>query len=177
MVKSLYRRGADNGLIFGIYLSVMSILLMLSVDTPNLSIPALVMIAGIPFLIFYFLRKLYKDEFGYTKFSSLWMLGILVFLFGSLICGVVTYIYLQFIQPDYIYDMMNTALDLAKSNPPSPQNDQLVNILDKAIKEKMIPSPIELVIQMIWFSSFAGSILSIILAGIVKAFKVKQKTL
>lgn len=171
VAKTLYRRAADDGLIFGIYITILSILSMLSTTIELLSIPVLLMIAGVPAIIFIFLRKMYVSEFGLSRFSALWMLGILIFIFGSLICGMATYIYLQYIEPNYIYSTMQKALELAQSNPD--KNSDVANILQEAIKQKMIPSPIQVVMQMIWFTALTGSILSAILSSIVRATKVK----
>ena len=90
MLKSIYRRGADDGLILGIYFSVMSILSMTTQNMPLLSLASLIMFLLVPFVLYRFLRKCYVAEHGLSQFSALWMLGILIVPFGSLICVAVT---------------------------------------------------------------------------------------
>lgn len=170
--KSVYRRAADSGWIFGVYLSVTSMLSLLSTQITIFGIITLIMMIGVPFLLFVFLRKMFIEEMGTSKFSALWMYGILLFLFGSLIAGLVTYIYLQYINPTYMYDTLVQTLNLLKSSP-IPDAKDMINIIQTFIDKKLIPSPIEVVMQMIWLTTLTGSFLSIIVSGIVHMIKIK----
>lgn len=172
-MKSIYRRAADNGLVFGIILSVLFLLFVFSGSMPLLSFLALAMFVAVPGLIFYFLRRCFTEEKGLTTFSGLWSLGILIFLFGSLICSVVTYIYLQYIEPTFIYDQARMALTLYQSIE-SMKGSELVTVMEQAITQNMLPTPIQFVFQMIWMTTFSGSILSMIISVIVRAIKLKN---
>ncbi|MDD2961421.1 MAG: DUF4199 domain-containing protein [Muribaculaceae bacterium] len=173
MIKSIYRRGADDGLIFGIYLSAIFLCSVIGVGVPILSILSLLLIIALPLLLFKFLRRSFVASNGLSTFSEVWMLGILIFLFGSLICGVVTYVYLQFIEPTFIYDQVNAALDIYKSMPQM-KDAEFVKIIQQAIDQHLLPSAIQIVIQMIWFTIFSGSLLSLLLSAIVRAIRIKE---
>lgn len=173
-IKSIYRRAADNGLLFGVFLSVLFLLFVFSTSVPLLSFLALVMLVAMPGVIFYFLRRCYIEENGFTTFSSLWMLGILIFIFGSLICGAVTYVYLQYIAPTFIYDQAKVALDMYRSIDEM-KGLEFITVMEQAVNQRLLPTAIQFVIQMIWMTTFFGSLLSMAVSLIVRAIKLKNQ--
>lgn len=175
VAKSVYRQGADDGLKFGIFLSVLSILLFISVGKSAIaSIPSLILIAAAPFVIFRYQRKYYNERNGLSTFSELWMYGMLMCIFGSLICGVVSFVYLKFLEPTLIYDQAKSVLELYESIPEM-KNSDFVEMLRIAINDNKLPSAIDYVMQMIWLTTFLGSITSMFLSLIVRAFPCKNK--
>lgn len=172
-VKSIYRRAADNGLIFGVYLSVLFVMFVLSGKSFLTSLAGLVLLLGIPGVIFVFLRRCFIAEFGKTTISGLWMLGILIFIYASLICGVVTYVYLQYFDPSFIYNQAQAALDIYRSVEEIKGTDLVIG-MQRAIEEKLLPTPIQFVFQMIWVTTFFGSLLSLLTALIVRVIPVKN---
>lgn len=171
-IKSVYKRGAEDGLLFGLYISILAILFFIMSNYSWASVPLLLMILGIPFVIFKFQRRCLKDEFGKSDFATLWMLGILISIFGSLICAVTSYVYMEFINHTFMYDQVNIALELYKGIPEF-KNSEMVTMLETAVKQHQLPSAIDYVIQMIWLTSFMGSIISLITSSIAKAIPIK----
>lgn len=172
-IKSIYRRAADNGLIFGVYLSLLFIMFVFSSESFLMSLVGLVLLLGIPGIIFVFLRRCFVAEFGKTTISGLWMLGILIFIYASLICGVVTYVYLQYFDPSFIYEQAQAALNVYQSVEEIKGSDIVVG-MQRAIEEKLLPTPIEFVFQMIWITTFFGSLLSLLTALIVRVIPTKN---
>ena len=170
-VKSIYRVGAENGVGFGIYLTVLSIMLMYGFDSVLLMYASIVLFLGIPGVVYFYMRRYHVAAHGISQFSALWMLGILIFLFGSLICGCVTYIWMQYIEPTFIYDQVQMAIKLYETVPG--ENARiLVDVLERAVENHMLPSAIDIVIEMIMLTTFVGSIVSMILSAVVRMKRV-----
>lgn len=175
-IKSVYKRGAEYGWSFGLYLSAIFMTLVYGSPTSLLSFFGLVLVLLIPFLLFFYLRHCYVVEGGTSTFSALWMLGILIFIYGSLVCGAVSYVWLQYVKPTFIHDQALLVLDMYKRIPEMSKSD-VVRLLQTAIDGKLLPSPIEFVFEMIWLTTFAGSVLSIFEAMAVRMFDIKKITL
>ena len=86
--KNIYARGADDGAWMGLYLVAIFGCLAASSVAPIASVPAVVLMLGVPFLTYYFLRRTHRAAYGLTQFSALWMQGIVMFACGALIFGV-----------------------------------------------------------------------------------------
>ena len=162
----VYREGANKGVIVGVYLSVIFLCAVLSDYVPLLSLVAILLMLGVPFFI-------YKKYQRVADFSSLWMLGIALFLGGSLICSLVTYATLEYALPDYIYNQAEKALELYQQMPQI-KDSELTKYIKTAIENGLLPTPIEFAIEMLWLTSFSGSMLSLLLAAIIRAFNNKQ---
>ena len=79
-IQSPYRRGADDGLWFGLYLSVMFFSSILSGRVAMLSLLSLVLVVCVPVVIYFFMRA-YDRRLGPAgTFPMLWMQGVVIFL-------------------------------------------------------------------------------------------------
>ena len=87
--KSVYKSGADDGFILGAYLSVWFLLLGYSTENVYLAPLAMLMMLGVPVLIFFMLRRAHVRAYGLSQFSELWLQGIITFVCGTLHMGVV----------------------------------------------------------------------------------------
>ena len=170
----VYREGAHKGLLMGLYLSILFFTMVFSDRLPLLAVISFAQLVGVPFFTYKLMNATNKKYHRTGDFPSLWMLGIAIFIGGSLICGLVTYSYLQYVEPDYFYRMMQNAIDTYTSIPEF-KNSELVDLLNKAIEKEMLPTPIQFSIEMLWNTTFFGSLLSMILAAIIKRRNGKQK--
>ena len=71
--KSVYKSSADDGFILGAYLSVWFLLLGYSTENVYLAPLAMLMMLGVPVLIFFMLRRAYVRAYGLSQFSELWL--------------------------------------------------------------------------------------------------------
>lgn len=165
---SLFRRGADDGVPFGCYLVILFTLLTFGIKVPLLSLPAMLMIIGVPLWTYRRLRKTYVDEHGMTKFSALWMQGIVMFFCGGLLMALAAYIYMAYITPTFIVDQMKFVADTYSGT-------EIGATMETALKNKIIPTPIQSAMEMLWMSVFSGSILSILMALLVQARRVPDR--
>ena len=167
--KSVYRRGADDGFIFGVYLSLMFILEAMAFvhGAPVLSLLALIMIFAVPVVIYFFLRRAYIAEGRLSRFSALWLQGICTFFFGSLLMALTSYIYMRLIHPGFIPEVFGTlreAYDMVDSE----EARKMVRWIEYVQEHNLYPPAAELAVNFIWLAVFTGSLLSMILSFVIK---------
>lgn len=173
-VKSVYRVGAEYGLWFGIYLTLMAFAIMYGFEHTSLMLMAVAMLVATPAIIYQMMRRYRMSVYGYATFAALWMLGLAIFLFGSLICGIVTYVWMQYVMPTFIYDQVTAAIELYKTMP-GDEAAQVVEIMQAVIEHHALPSAIDVSIQMIMFVTFLGSMVSMLLAGLLGVRRIPPK--
>ncbi len=164
MIPSPYRRGADDGFIFGAYLSVMFLASLLSAHIPFLSLLSLAMAAGVPVVVYLFMRRFNTELKEFATFPMLWMQGVVIFICGILIAGTVLAVYLQWIEPGYVLNQLREVVKLGSASD-NPTIAQAAELADAMIKSNMIPSTMAIVTEMILVAIFSGSLLSILLSA------------
>lgn len=165
--KSVFQQSAENGISFGLYLSAIFFTIVYAEKLPVLSLIGLILILAIPVILYRYIRKFHISHIETSNFSLLWTLGTLTFLCGSLICSVATFIWLEYVLPDFIFEQAKNTLALYEQSPDL-KNIELVQLLRSAIENGTLPSPIEIVMQMLWSSFTLGVMLSLVLAPLVK---------
>lgn len=170
---SPYRRGAEDGLTFAVYLTVMFFASIYSTRVAMLSLLVIVMMLGVPFVIYGYLRRAYVADRGRTIMSSLWMHGIMIFLCGSLLAGAVELIWLRWIDSDYIITQLNAVVELY-SDSGWDRGEQMAEVIQRMIDNGLVPSVISIVMEMIWLSVFTGSLLSALIALLVRARPIRN---
>lgn len=172
--RSVYKRGADDGFLFGGYLSALALCICGSPYVPWLAIPALAMMIFVPVVIYRFLRRSYVRDFGLSSFSELWLQGIITFVCGTLLMAATAYIFIRFIKPDFVIDQVKTAAGLYRTMA-DPQARQMAHTLDLMIERHLVPAPIYVVVEMMLMGIFTGSILSMFITWIVRRRKVHTR--
>jgi len=165
--KSIYQRAAQWGIPFGLYLSCAAISSIFADWFPPLALIFLVLLLGTPLVTYYFQRRKFIEDDGFTEYAALWMLGILLFILGSIIAGFVVYIVLQYIRPDFMYDQARQVIE-AYSKIPQMKDSELLHVLQRMVNERLMPSAIETVFNTFWFVTFGGSVTSAITALIAQ---------
>lgn len=165
--KSIYQRAAEWGLPFGLYLSCTAVASIYADWFTPLSAVFLVLLLGTPLVVYYFQRRKFIEDDGFSEYAALWMLGILLFILGAVVSGLIVYIVLQYCRPGYIYEQAQLIVD-TYSKMPEMRGTELLKVLQRAIDEKMLPSPIEAVFNSFWFISFGGSLLSALTALVAR---------
>lgn len=166
--RSVFRRGADDGSVMGIYLSVMFIMMVCTIYSLLASVVFMVMALAVPFIIFFFLRRSYRADNCTTTFSGLWLHGICIFFFGTLLMALTSYVYLRFINPAYITTVIEMAKELYASVG-TEDAKQMVAMMQKLQDSHMLPTCGKVAVEIIWFGVFTGSLLSMIVSAIVRA--------
>ncbi|MCM1110204.1 MAG: DUF4199 domain-containing protein [Clostridium sp.] len=166
--RSPYRRGADRGLPFGVYLTVLFFVMVGSQRWGFLSLVMMVMIVAVPFIIYRFLRSTYVEERGLSSLSSLWMQGIMTFGCGAIISALAAYIYMRFLDPSFILRNARSAIEIY--NGMDNENSRAVaRGLEVLIENNALPTPIQVAVQSIWGAVLSGSLLSLLMGLLVRA--------
>lgn len=161
--KSIYQRAAEWGIPFGLYLACAAMTYIFGDYFPPLSFLFIIMVLAIPFIVHFFQRRKFIEDDGFTEYAGLWMLGIMLFLLGTLVASLIVYLVLQYIRPTFMYDQAQYLLNAYKDIPEM-KDSEMLRIIKRMMDEKLMPSPIEIVLDMYWFITFSGSLLSAITA-------------
>ena len=164
---AVWRRGADDGMRLGLWMSGIVVCIVYSPNVPLLSLMALLMMAAVPAIVYRWLKRDWQRWPRMRFFSAAWMQGICMFFFGSLILAAVMVVLLKFIRPDFILESVRGAIEIYRSYG-DPQSAEMANTLQQMIDRHILPTPVRFGITMIWTVTFTGSILSMVLTGIIK---------
>lgn len=166
LITSPYRRGADFGFLFGIYLTVMFFSSIFARALPLGGLLSLILMAGVPVFAFTTLRRYNRELQGCATFPMMWMTGVVTFICGSLIAGTLLVIYLKWIEPDFILRQLEGLVEAGRQNPDTPIAEA-GDIASQMIKTNFIPSPMAVITEMILAAIVSGSILSIIISAFI----------
>lgn len=172
--KSIYAYGAEYGLYMGLYLSAISLCFMLSLYIMELSVAVYPLLIAVPIFLWVMMRRLYAKNVMFRLNSALWMFGICVFFFGSLICGGVTTAFMYFVEPQFFSKYATMTMEFLQNSPLESQYTQEIELLQKAVDKQELPSPIDFVISMMWATVFFGSVTSMILSPLVRVFEQRR---
>ena len=165
--KSIYQRASEWGLPFGLYLSCAAVASIFADWFAPLSVIFILLLVATPLVVYYFQRRKFDEDDGFTEYAALWMLGILLFIYGSIIAGFIVYLILQFIRPDFMYDQAQQVIE-AYSKIPEMRDSDLLTVIKRLVNERLMPSPIEVVFNAFWFTTFGGSVTSAITAIVAR---------
>ncbi len=165
MIQSPYRRGADDGLIFGLYLTAMFFASIFAGSFAPLSLLGAVMMAGVPVVIYFFMRRYDRSLGPAATFAMLWMQGVVIFFCGMLIAGTALVVFMKWIHPGFVAEQL-TAVAALKGAVPGSQIDLAADVAEKMIEAKFIPAPIDIVTEMLMLAIVTGSMLSMTLSGL-----------
>lgn len=165
--RSVYRRGAEDGLKTG---PVMALAVFLSGATgyePWLAIPALIALGAVPVLEYFMLRASFRRDGCKTTFSALWLQGICGFFFGSLLMGAAVLAILRWGYPTYITDQMHILADMFAASPDESSIDY-ARAINHMIETGTGPTATDLALELMYLTVFLGSLLSMVLSALVR---------
>jgi len=165
--KSIYQRAGEWGVPFGLYLSCAAVASIFADRFPPLSYVFLIMLVCTPLVVYRFQRHKFIEDGGFAEHSSLWMLGIMLFMLGSVISSLVVYLVLQYLRPGFLYEQAQAVIEVY-SKLPQASDSEWLRVLQHAVDERMLPSPIQVVFDTFWFVAFGGSVVSAITAAIAR---------
>ena len=165
--KSIYQLAAEWGIPFGLYLACMGITSIFLDWFPPLSIVFLVLLLCTPLVTYYFQRRKFIADNGFSEYAALWMLGIMLFILGGVIASFFIYLVLQYGRPNYMYEQAQMAIEAYKEIPQM-RDSNMLHVLQRMVDEDLMPSPIEMVFNAFWFIAFGGSVTSAITALVAR---------
>ena len=169
-IKNIYARGADDGFLLGVYFVAMLLLSALGFKVPAVNLLASAMAVGVPVLCYIFMRRSQRAAHGLLTFSALWMHGIVTFACGSLIFGAAGLVYLKWIDPQFLLHAIDSALEFYR-NAEGAGAQAAAEELEMIKQNSGLISPLNVAFGWMWLGMFSGSLLSMLVAGLVKLRK------
>lgn len=174
-MQSPYQRGAEDGTLLGVYLSVMMACSIAAPSVPLLGLLSTLMMVAVPAVDYVMLRRYYVQERAMVPVSSLWMQGIIAFSCAALITFALTFIYMRWINPSYLTDTIESAIAVLTASGDA-EMKAMASQITTSIEQGGNPiTPITYCFTMIWATVFSGSILSLVMALIVRAIPYREK--
>ncbi|MDE6578896.1 MAG: DUF4199 domain-containing protein [Muribaculaceae bacterium] len=164
---SIYRYAAHAGIPVGIYLSIISACLLFSLKVPFLPLLIFPLLIGFPFLLGYLMERIARERPEYRRVATLWLGGIYAVIFGTLICTLLSALYIKFVDPGFVYSYISNAIATIESSPMAADYSSTVDLMRQAIEAHLLPNGMEFVSSLAWSTCFCGSLLSLFLACIL----------
>lgn len=172
--KNVFIKSAELGVPFGCLLIVASVSTIFGDRVPLLAVLAFIVTLVAPIVLYIYQRKRYVQSNGFATFSELWTLGIFTTIGGALICGLVTYGLITYLRPDFVYEQAQYVVQAYKDLPGSDVK-KFVDVLEKAIKNNLLPTPFDYCVQMFWLTSSLGCVGGAITALIANKIPLKSQ--
>lgn len=166
--RSVYALGANDGFWVGLAMGVCTMCMILSARYAMAAFVGMALFLCTPYLVWRFLRRAWIEGYVPPTFSAVWLHGICIFLFGSIIMAFIMYCTLRFIEPGWIERETALAVERLLADP---QTAQQGRILQKVLESGEMPSPIYTSVSSIWLVSFTGSLWSMIFSFILTKTK------
>lgn len=172
MSKSVYTTGAEDGLILGPVMSAVALLCGATSYHPWMSVPALIAVVAVPTIAYLLLARTFRNDRSMT-FSALWLQGICMFFFGGLIMAACVFVSLRWWVPDFLSHQIEMLITVYSSiNDPNAR--QVIDMLEKVRSAGALPGPLDVALEMLYFSVFTGSILSVFYSLIIRNIGQKR---
>lgn len=173
--KSVYSRAAVCGLPLGVVNSLAATMFLYSDKVPVLAYLAMALMLCLPSMVFRYEKAALLEEKGNIDMAGLWIMGILMTVYALLITGLVSFVEMQYLRPQYVYEQVQTAIDTLKQMPRDQFSGELLDEMNRAVAEGLLPRPIEVVMNMFCMSAMAGSFVSLVITMIVTRSSGKMK--
>lgn len=165
--RSVYTRGAENGLLLGPLMAGTCLLLGLCAYHAWAVIPFAVLAFAVPAALYVMLGRAYREDRRASTLAALWLQGICGFFFGGLLMSLVVYAALRWAFPSFIYDQARMVVDLYGSMD-NPDAREVARVMERAVRAHALPSPMEVALELLYFVVFTGSLLSVIFAAVIR---------
>ena len=164
---SIYQKASVWGVPFGLYLTCAGTTSVFMDWFPPLAFVFMLLILGAPLVVYYFQRRHFIEENGFAEHAALWMLGIMLYMFGTVLASFIMFLIIQYGRPEFAYDQANHIIK-SYSEIPELRDGEFVSVLKRAVEQRALPTPIETVFNAFWFVTFGGCITSAITALVAR---------
>ncbi len=163
---SIFHLAARAGLPIGLILTFMSACMLFSIHYPSLPL-ALVGVILIPICLVSYMRRIATRLPIYNKFVPLWLFAMYSIIFGTLICTLLSALYVTFFEPDFINVYIDTTMAQLNDNLTGEllqAHQHNIDLINMARERHLLPSALEFISSLAWSTAFFGTLLSIPLA-------------
>lgn len=144
----------QTGLVLGLYFVAKFFIASVSVYYPLLTTASFLLTLAVPFVVYFLLMNILKKNGNAgIIFSNVWTLTVLSILFASLIESIFMYAYLEYVNPGYLSDQINTVTTMLNQFNETQNNETLSKFIESYEKAE-IPSAINISINSIFNNIF-----------------------
>lgn len=161
-LKNITQYAMEYGTYLGLFFIIKFTVNIFILRLPFLSIIMVLMLIAVPVISYYLIRR-FCDIMPNRTVARIWLFGIYMFFFASLLSGAAEYVYYSYINPDFLYQqqhllegMLNTMYEQ--------KGGEIFDSMRTTLAESGVQSPIEAVFSGIWGTVFFGSLYSLLLA-------------
>lgn len=176
MYISPYRRGGDDGLKFGMYLTAMFACSIFSSAAPLLGLVGMALVLAVPVVAWRRLSRYDRDCGGAASMPMMWMQGVVMFAGGMLVAGAFLAAYMTWANPDFIAQQWQAIADM-QGQTANADVDNVAQIARRMIEAGMLPTPMAIVIELFLMGVTSGSLLSLACAAIIAARSRRRRAL
>ncbi|MBO5719943.1 MAG: DUF4199 domain-containing protein [Bacteroidales bacterium] len=168
--KGVIRYSMEYAIYFGLLLIIKTVLASFVTKSMFVGMLMFFVVPMIP-VVGFILTKRFRDVSGFSKFANIFLFGLTMYFFASLLSGLFDYLYYQYINPEFFQEQISSLNGVMQEliNSGSITDGELIEELNK----EMPSTPIQTVIQGIWGTFILGAIYSLFLALIL--FKRQSK--
>ncbi len=164
MQPNIIRSAMSYGLIMGL---LFSINFLLNVSGNNVLFSLLGYAVTIVIIVAAYKMAIHfrdNDCEGYISYGKSFSLILLMFFFGAIISALTKYVYCQFINPEYLENVMQQSIQMLES-----MNFPMVDEMYENMESLM--NPFSFATQYIWINVLLGAITGVVMATFVKKEK------
>lgn len=162
--QSPYRRGADDGFVFGLYLTALIFASVFSARIPLLGLLSLGLAVAVPAVVYRMMARYDRAVGKAASFALSWMHGVVIFVCGALVSGALLTVYLRWINPGFIASQMRLLADLEGEYPGS-AIDYSAGLAGQMLEANFLPPAISVAAELMMLTVFTGSCLSMVLSA------------
>lgn len=177
LVRNMFNLSAHHGFVLGAYTSLLGVCVIFSENSPALGLVALAMMICWPLALARLMRLQYRLAVGGMFPSDMcrtWLVGYFTQLFASLIVALVMYVMLEYVEPGYIAAKLDQVIQMYRSMP-GPDAATAARTLEGIISEDGVPGNIQVACNTILAAAIAGTVVSLLMAAIVRIAPVRLK--
>lgn len=171
---NVYARGARDGARMGVLLCGIFASWALAARYAPAALAFPLLCVAVPVAAWLMLRRSYRVDLGTSTFSALWMHGICIFFFGTLLMAALALVWLRWLEPGLIRESLTAAAD-TYAQIGTPEAARLAADVHTLLERGMLPRPVDVALALLWAGVASGSILSMALSAIIRAAGYRPK--
>ena len=167
--KGIYTYAMEYAIYFGLLLIIKMILSSFVKESQFVSALMVLFLLVIPVAGF-LLTKRFRDVSGYTSFSQIFLFGVFMYFFASLLSGIFDYVFYQYLNPQFFQEQISDVNTLLNEM----VNSGMITDSEFAaqLEAESPATPIEVVYQGMWGMMMMGVVYSLFLALFLRKKKI-----
>lgn len=165
--NKVIKYGMDMAVPMALYTTLMSLLWIYNDMVPFVALLFIVLLAGGPLVLYVMQRRFYKFTQGEAHMWDLWRMGIVAIFFGTIFTLLVTFLMLEYMRPEFIYEMTRISLE-AYEKMPEMANNESVAMMRSMYEDGILPSAWQLSLTMFLMTNVSSMVMGMFTALVAR---------